>query len=162
MHCEVHEISSWYQGVEVDREEVAGQSVVVKLTLLEWCSDLQDLHEDEGQRKPSKLPNSKHLISQFVSISVQLSSVQSLSRAPIFATPWTTCSTPVFPVHRQQLQFTQTHIHWVGDAIQSSHPLSSPSPPAFNLPQHQGFFKWVSSSHQVAKVLEFQFQHQSF
>ena len=59
-------------------------------------------------------------------------------------------------------EFTQTHAHWVGDAIQPSHPLSSPSPPAFNLSQHQGLFKWVSSSHQVAKVLELQLQHQSF
>ena len=59
-------------------------------------------------------------------------------------------------------EFTQIHVHWVGDAIQLSHPLSSPSPPALNLSQHQGLFKWVSSSHQVAKVLEFQLQHQSF
>ena len=58
--------------------------------------------------------------------------------------------------------FTQTHVHWVGDAIQPSHPLSSPSPPALNLSQHQGLLKWVSSSHQVAQVLEFQLQHQSF
>ena len=56
------------------------------------------------------------------------------------------------------LEFTQTHVHWVGDAIQPSHPLSSPSP-AFNLSQHQDLFKWVSSSHQVAKILEFQLQH---
>ena len=55
-----------------------------------------------------------------------------------------------------------THVHWVGDAIQSSHPLSSPSPPAPNPSQHQGLFQWVSSSHQVAKVLAFQLQHQSF
>ena len=55
----------------------------------------------------------------------------------------------------------QTHVHWVGDAIQPSHPLSSPSPPAFNLSQHQCLFKWVSSSHQVAKVLELQLHHQS-
>jgi len=59
-------------------------------------------------------------------------------------------------------EFTQTHAHWVGDAIQPSHPLLSPSPPTFNLSQHQGLFKWVNSSHQVAKVLEFQLQHQSF
>ena len=70
-------------------------------------------------------------------------------------------STPSLPVHHQLLESTQTHVHWVGDAIQPSHPLSSPSPPAFNLSQHQGLFKWVSSSHQVAKVLEFQLQHQS-
>ena len=58
----------------------------------------------------------------------------------------------------QLLEFTQIHVHWVGDAIQPSHPLLSPSP-AFNLSQHQGLFKWVSSLHQVAKVLEFQLQH---
>ena len=67
-----------------------------------------------------------------------------------------------FPVHHQLLELTQTHVHWVNDAIQPSHPLLSPSPPAFNLSQHQGLFKWVSSSHQAAKVLEFQFQRQSF
>ena len=71
-------------------------------------------------------------------------------------------STPGFPVHHQLPEFTQTHVHWVGDAIQPSNPLSSPSPPALNLSQHQGLFKWVSSLHQVAKVLEFQLQHQSF
>ena len=72
------------------------------------------------------------------------------------------CSTLGFPVHHQLPEFTQTHVHWVGDAIQPSHPLPSPSPPAFNLFQHQGLFQWVSSLHQVAKVLELQPQHQSF
>ena len=72
------------------------------------------------------------------------------------------CSTPGLPVHHQLPEFTQTHVHWVSDAIQPSHPLSSPSPPALKLSQHQGLFKWVSSLHQVAKVLEFQLQHQSF
>ena len=72
------------------------------------------------------------------------------------------CSTPGLPVHRQLLEFTQIHVHWVGDAIQPSHPLLSPSSPALNLSQHQGLFQWISSSHQVAKVLEFQLQHQSF
>ena len=72
------------------------------------------------------------------------------------------CSMPGLPVHHQLLGFTQTHVHWVGDAIQPSHPLLSPSSPAFNLSQHQGLFQWVSSSHQVAKVLECQLQHQPF
>ena len=72
------------------------------------------------------------------------------------------CGAPGFPVHHQLPKPTQTHVHWVGNAIQPSHPLSSPSPPAFNLSQHQCLFQWVSSSHQVAKVLEFQLQHQSF
>ena len=71
------------------------------------------------------------------------------------------CSMPGFPVHHQLLELAQTHVHCVGDAIQPSHPLSSPSP-AFSLSQHQGLFQWVSSSHHVAKVLEFQLQHQSF
>ena len=68
------------------------------------------------------------------------------------------CSTPGLPVHHQLPDFTQTHVHRVGNAIQPSHPLSSPSPPDPNPSQHQGLFKWVSSSHQVAKVLEFQLQ----
>ena len=66
------------------------------------------------------------------------------------------------PCHYQLPEFAQTHVHRVGDAIQPSHLLLSPSPPAFNLSQRQGLFQGVSSSHQVAKVLEFQFQHQSF
>ena len=71
------------------------------------------------------------------------------------------CSTLGLPVHLQLPEFTQTHVLWVCDTFQPSHPLLSPSP-AFNFSQHQGIFKWVSSSHQVAKVLEFQLQHQSF
>ena len=69
-------------------------------------------------------------------------------------------STPDFPVYYHLLELDQTHVHQVGDVIQPSHPLSSPSPPAFSLSQHQGLFQWISSSHQVAKVLEL--QHQSF
>ena len=72
------------------------------------------------------------------------------------------CSTPGLPVHNQLPESTQTHVHWVRDAVQPSHPLSSPFPPVLSLSQHQGLFKWVSSSHQVAKVLDFQLQHQSF
>ena len=69
------------------------------------------------------------------------------------------CSTPGFPVYHQPLEIAQTHVHWVSDAIQPSHPLSSPSPPAFTLSQHQGLFQLVSSLHQVSKVLELQLQH---
>ena len=72
------------------------------------------------------------------------------------------CSTPGFPVHHQLSELAQTHGHWVGDAIQPSHPLSSPSPPAFSLSQHQGLFNWVSFSHQMAKILDLQLQHQFF
>ena len=71
-------------------------------------------------------------------------------------------SMPGLPVHHQLPEFTQTHVHRVSDAIQPSHPLSSPSPPAPNPSQHKGLFQWVNSSHELAKVLEFQLQHQSF
>ena len=71
------------------------------------------------------------------------------------------CSMPGFPVPHQLLELAQTHVHRVGDAIQPSHPLSSPPPPAFNLSHHQGLFEGVSS-HQVAKILELQLQHQFF
>ena len=82
-----------------------------------------------------------------------ISSVQLLSHVRFFATPWTAAC-------QASLSITQAHVYWVGDAIQPSHPQSSPSPPAFNLSQCQGLFQWVSSPHQVVKVLEF--QHQSF
>ena len=72
------------------------------------------------------------------------------------------CSTLDFPVLHHLPELAQTHVHWVNDAIQPSHPLLSPLPPAFNLSQHQGLSQWVSSSHQMAKVLELQLQHQSF
>ena len=75
--------------------------------------------------------------------------------------PWN-CSMPGLPVRHQLPESTQTHVHWDGDAIQPSHPLFSPSPPTYDLSQHQGLFKWVSSSHQVAKALVFQLQHQFF
>ena len=85
--------------------------------------------------------------------SVQFSSVT--QSCPTLCDPMG-CTTPGLPVHQQLPQFTQTRVQRVSDAIQPSHPRSSPSPPAFNLSQHQGLFKWVSSSHQVAKVLAFQ------
>ena len=87
-----------------------------------------------------------------------VSSVQCLSCVLHYETPW--CSTPGFPVHNQLQDLAQAHVHQVGDAIQPPHAMSSPSPHAFNLSQHQCLFKWVSSLHQVPRVL--QFQHQSF
>ena len=88
------------------------------------------------------------------------SSVQSLSCVQL-CDPMD-CSTPGLPVPHHSLEFVQVHIHCISDAVQPSHPLSSHSPPTFNLSQHQGLFQWVSSSHQLAKVLEFQLQCQSF
>ena len=92
-------------------------------------------------------------------ILIQFSSVT--QSCPTLCDPMN-CSTPELPAHHQLPEFTQTHVHWVGDAIQPSHPLLSPSPPAPNPSQHQGLFQKVSSLHEVAKVLEFQLQDQSF
>ena len=86
-------------------------------------------------------------------------SVQLLSR--VWLCDPVDCSMPGLSVHHQLLELTQTHVQWVGEAIQLSHPLSSLSPPTFNLSQPCDVFQWVSSSHQVAKVLEFELQHQS-
>ena len=100
----------------------------------------------------------EHLILCLFS-SVQFSSVT--QSCPTLCDPMH-YSMPGLPVHHQLPESTQTHVHHVGDAIQPSYPLSSPSPPAFNLSPHQGLFLWVSSPHQVTKVLAFQLQHQSF
>ena len=95
---------------------------------------------------------SKGLPRVFSNSIVQFSSVQFISVAQSCLTLCDSMnrSTSGLPVHHQLPEFTQTHVHGVGDSIQPSHPLSSPSPPAFNLSQHQGLFQWVSSSHQVA------------
>ena len=95
----------------------------------------------------------------FLFLSVQFSSVA--QPCPTLCDPMN-CSTPGLPVHHQLPEFTQTHVPQVSDAIQPFHPLSSPSLPAPNPSQHQGLFQWVNSLHEVAKVLEFQLQHQSF
>ena len=101
----------------------------------------------------------KHQISNLIFSSVQFSSV-----AQSCLTLWDAmnCSTPGLPVHHHHPDFTQIHVHRVGDAIQPSHPWSSLSPPAPNTSQHQSLFQWVSSSQEVAKILEFQLQHHSF
>ena len=99
------------------------------------------------------------LLTRFVWLSVQFSSVA--QSCPTLCNPINR-STRDLPVHHKLLEFIQTHAHRVSDAIQPSHPLSSRSPPAPNPSQHQGLFQWVNSSHEVAKVLEFQLQHQSF
>ena len=95
-----------------------------------------------------------HIISSFQFSSVALSCLT-------LCNPMN-CSTPGLPVHHQLPELTQTHVHRVSDAIQPSHPLSSPSPPSPNPSQHQSLLQWVNSSHEVAKVLAFQLQHYSF
>ena len=100
-----------------------------------------------------------HILNFIKHCSVQFSSITQLN--PTLCHPMD-CSKPGSLVHHQLPELAQTHVHRVGDAIQPSHPVSSPSPPAFNLSQHQGLFQWIGSSHQVAKVLEFQVQNQYF
>ena len=95
------------------------------------------------------------------SFAIHLSSVQLLSHVQLFVSPWT-LQHARFPCPSPTPRVAQTYVHRVGDATQPSHPLLSPSPPAFNLSQHQHLFQWVSSSHQVAKILELQLQHQFF
>ena len=111
-----------------------------------------------GENNYNKITD-KGLISKIYR-QLQFSSVQLLSRVRL-CDPMNH-SMPGFPVHHQPPEPTQTHVHWVSDAIQPFHPPLSPSPPALDLSQRQGPFQWVSSSHQVVKVLEFQLQHQSF
>ena len=105
------------------------------------------------QKKSQSIP--KSLLAQFNHFSSVAQSCPTLC-APM------DCSIPGLPVHHQLLECTQSHFHWVGDVIQPSHPLLTPSPPPLNLFQHQGLSQWVSSSHQAAKVLESQLQHQLF
>ena len=104
------------------------------------------------------LPHTSNYLLYMVFTVFQFSSI--IQSCPTLCDPMD-CSTPGFPVHHQYLELAQTHVHRAGDTIQPPHPLSSRSP-AFNLSQHQGLVQWVSSLHQVAKVLEFQLQHQSF
>ena len=142
-----------------------------------WFSSVQSLscvpHEPQHARPPCPLPTpglhpnscaSSRWCHPTISSSAEEYSVQFSSVAqscPTLCDPMKH-STPGLPVHHQLPEFTQVHVHRVGDAIQPSHPLSSPSPPAPNPSQHQSLFQWVNSSHEVVKVLEFHLQHQSF
>ena len=127
---------------------------------LSWKSSVMPLLQSEK----SQVSSQAHIVLiKFTSIwfSFAFSQFSSVTQScPTLCDPMD-CNTPGFPVHHQLLEHAQAHVHWVGDAIQPSHPLLSPSS-AFNLSQHQGIFQGFSSSHQVAKVLELQLQHQSF
>ena len=105
------------------------------------------------------LPNSWGVVAKLRDI-IKYTSISSVIQSCLTLHDPTDCSMPGLPIHHQHLELIQTHVHWVGDAIQPSYPLLSPSPPALNLSQHHGLFKWISSSHQVVRVLEL--QHQSF
>ena len=119
-----------------------------------WVKDLNRQLTDEDIQMANKC-----MKRCFISYVIHISSI--VQSYPTLCDPMN-CSMPSLPVHHKLLELTQTHVHRVGDAIQPSHPLSSPSPPAPNPSQHQGLFQWVNSLHEVTKVLEFQLQHQSF
>ena len=127
-----------------------GSSVhgILQVRILEWAA----IPFSRGSSWPMDRTRVSCIAGRFFTESVN--SVQSLSHVLLFATPWTAA-------RQASLELIQTYVHRVGDTIQLSHTLLSPSP-AFNLSQHQSLFQWVSSLHQVAKVLEFQLQHQSF
>ena len=132
------------------------------------CVEPGETRQGQSSQSRSLFNLCLHLVSHLSVFSSHLQSFpESVQFNPVARLRPTLCnpmnrSTPGLLVHHQLPEFNQTHVHWVGDAIQPSHPLSSLSPPALKLSQHQGLFKWVSSSHQVAKVLEFQLQYQSF
>ena len=118
--------------------------------------------QSKDSQESSPAPQFKSINSLVLSLLHSPHQFSSVTQSCLTLCDPTNRSMPGLPLYHQLPDSTQTHVHWVGDAIQPSHPLSSPSPPALNLSQHQGLFKWVICSHQVAKVLEFQHQHQSF
>ena len=131
----------------------------------------QKNHCDRGGFEVSSTQNphylSLNIVTKFLYYTQLMFSFSSIQFSSVVQSCLTPCdpmnrSTPGLPVHHQLPEVTQNHVHKVSDAIQPSHPLSSPSPPAPNPSQHQGLFQWVNSSHQLAKVLEFQLQHQFF
>ena len=126
------------------------------LLFLKWINRKVSCSKDH---KVFLVANRKTYLKQNHFLSIQFSSVT--QSCPTLWDPKNR-SMPGLPVHHQLLDFMQTHVHRVSDAIQTSHPLLSPSPPAPKPSQHQGLFQWVNSSYEVAKVLEFQLQHQSF
>ena len=140
---------------DTERLRLSGraQEEAVSAAVLWWGGRLETKRcgSSEGQKGLNRHEKWPQLLSQFSSVA---------QSCPTFCDRMD-CSTPGLPVPHQLPEFTQTHVHWVGDAIQPSHPLLSPSP-ALNLSQHYGLLQWVSFSRKVAKVLEFQLQLQSF
>ena len=136
----------WIKGMFeiVSDWQLLGDVIGVINNKIVWWHELQK--NGSAWRRKNVLKLEKHLQHPFCCCSAAQSCWTLCDRMD--------CSTQVFPVLHQLLELAETHVHWVSDAIQPSRPLSSPSPPAFSLSQHQGLFKWVSSSHQVAKVLE--------
>ena len=139
--------------LDLQRLQLSWGSFLSNFLVTLGCWWIEFMHFQEPEPHLEALPNLQHSMTSVFSSVIQSCLTV---RDPMEH------STPGLPVHHQLPEFTQTHVHWVSDAIQPSHPLSSPFPSTFNLSQHQGLFQWVSFSYQVAKVLEFQFRDQSF
>ena len=137
-------------GLKLNIQKIKITTEWLKWTELSWCNSY-NLHiwSVTHHHELSVLPFLQEVVIQFSSIQFSRSVMSDSLRLR-------ECSTPGLPVHQQLLDFTQTHVHWVGDAIQPSHPRLYTSPPAPNPSQHHGLFQWVNSSHEMAKVLEFQ------
>ena len=131
------------------------------LQTIRFCIKAKWCHQWKGIESPETSPQTYESLLVCVCAFMCMLQFSSVTQSCLTLCDPVNHSTPGLPVRHQLAESTQTHVHRISDAIQPSHPLSSPSP-ALNLSQHQGLFKWVSSSHQVAKVLEFQLQHQSF
>ena len=153
--CNLHDIAHW---LHLSRKKCTHGSLYTFYILLFFHLIKYSGQSNLSAHRAYCLPFNKGWLVLQIPPSGHFGSVQSLS--PVRLCDPMKRSTPGLPVHHQLPEFTQTHVHWVSDAIQPSHPLLSPSPPALNLSQHQGLFQQVNSSHQVTKVLEF--QHQSF
>ena len=128
---------------ETERKELSSMNSMSGENILQELGESKDISDEEELR-------------EFIASNCVLVVVLTLSC--VWICDPIECSTPVFPVLYYLLEFAQTHVHWVSDAIQPSHPLSPPSPPALNLSQNQGLFQWVGSLHQVTKVLALQHQ----
>ena len=153
-------VSSSHQVAKVLEFPLQHQSFQWIFRLISFRMDWLDLLAVQGTLK-SLLQHHSSKASMLLRDGVS-QSVSSVTQSCLTLCDPMDCGTPGLPVHHQLPELTQTHVHWVSDAIQPPHSLSSPSPPTFNLSQLQGLFKWVSSSHQVTKVLDLQLQHQSF
>ena len=158
--CAIQETWVWSLGWEDPLEKgMAIQSLQYSCLENPWAEKSGGLQSMGLQRVRHDLET--NTFTHVIQSRAKFSSVQLLSCVQHFATPWTAACQASLSI-TNSWSLLKLYVHWLGDAIQPSHSLLSPSPPAFNLSQHQGLFQRVSSSHQVAKVLEFQLQHQPF